>query len=199
MSRTLTLLWFVFVGSFSVASSHTNPTYESCAPNYNYFEEVITVRDIDFRNLKFGRLCDKSPEFFRLVHGKSKVRSSYDGLVHDQAGLVAVHYFDLESGEPRFALATFWYITVGGSSSPSGVIQVFEIKDNHPAVIQQIEYNIRGEGARSTFNPKRGTLTVWSVHSWEHCCPKTLDEEHFTWTDSNFVLTGYRSVPMPQP
>src|SRR4029077_19148485 len=119
MERSVIVLFLLgFLDSSSSASSHTNPTYENCSPNYSYSQEAVSVKGIDFKNLQFGMLCDRPREFLKLANGRSKVKKFYD-CVHDQAGLIAVHYFDSENGQPRHAVARFWYTTVGGSSSPS--------------------------------------------------------------------------------
>jgi hypothetical protein len=179
------------------APSREKPTFDITQPDYRYPVTVNSLQEIDFNNFKLAYFYRGRPDpMFQLRAGKFARKYEIGG--YDQVGLESVEFFDFRNHVFAHALVTFWWVTAGGSTSSSQVVQVFELSDGHPVVVQQIVFNARGLGASSRFELGTQKLTIRGVHGWEHCCPTTLDEGTFEWNGAVFKITTYHSIPMPR-
>jgi hypothetical protein len=196
MSRAAFLVFLLVCAGISSAVTDS-PTLEVRYPKHSYSQQVKSIREIDFRNFELiifgGR--GKTNLVADLRHGIFQ-RNYTDGC-YDWLKLASVVYFDDASGEGQKALVMADWVSACGSSSDFGVAQVFGIANGQPIVLQQILYNERGGGAASSYSMKTSTLTIKSVHGWEHCCPTTLDVGTFKWNGSKFALTKTDSIPIP--
>ena len=94
--------------------------------------------------------------------------------------------------QPNHALASISWSTADSISSSSGttsvgLLQVFEVRDGHAVVTQQIRYNRLGEGDGAIFNPSALALTVRGIHGWERG-GTMIDVGKFRWDGKKFVL-----------
>src|ERR1039457_5924524 len=196
MSRAAFLLFLLVCFGISSAISDS-ATFEVRYPQYSYNQRVNSLHEIDFRNFALiifgGR--GKTNLVAKLRNGI--FQRDYPNACHDWLKLASVKYFDDANAEGQKALVMADWVSACGSSSDIGVVQVFEIANGRPDVLQQIEYNERGNGATSSFDVKTGTLTIKSVHGWEHCCPTTLDVGTFKWNGSRLALVKTASIPIP--
>jgi hypothetical protein len=173
------------------------PTFDVSYPKYSYSTRTASVKNIDFRNMNLVIFdhAGKAQLTAKLRNGRFEQHHRDGG--REEVELELVKYFGSSTTGGERAFVSIDWLSVGGSSSPSGFLQVFGIKDEHPFVFQQIEYNERGEGVGSSFDARKGTLTIRGVHGWEHCCPTTLDVGTFRWNGSRFLLVRTNSIPMP--
>jgi hypothetical protein len=167
---------------------------EVVTSNHVHTTTTESLRRMDFRNLQF-RIFDedgKSMIAAKLRNGEYE-RTDENGS--DCLGLDWVRFVGEHS---EFAIVSLDWVTIGGSSSPIGVIQVFTLREGHPVVVQQIRSNKRGCGTSSALGTHPILLTVTGAHGWEHCCPKTLDVIEFLWVGGSFKRKSYHSIPLPE-
>jgi hypothetical protein len=197
------LLWLL-AGVWACAKnppqdSDSAATVEVVNPNHVYRVTAKSLRQLDFRNFQF-HVFDEDGEstlVAKLRNGK------YDSKEHDRKWKMGDGYdwlgldwvrFVGENSE--FAIVSFAWVTAGGSTSDYGVVQVFTLREGHPAVVQQILYNIRGCPTSANLSTRLLLLTIRGVHGWEHCCPKTIDVVKFRWAGSSFKRKTHYSVPL---
>ena len=77
--------------------------------------------------------------------------------------------------------------TSSSGATSVGLLQVFEVRDGHAVVTQQIRYNRLGEGVGAVFNPDTLSLTVRGIHGWERG-GTAVDVGKFRWDGKKFVL-----------
>jgi hypothetical protein len=109
------------------------------------------------------------------------------------------HTFCLDRDLAEHAvLATDW-VGCGASCHSSGIVQVFELRDDHPVLVQQIDFDSDAKGAGTTFDDETRTLTITGRSNEEspHCCPKSLDVVMYRWEGQQFVQSSYKRVPVP--
>jgi hypothetical protein len=196
MSRAAFLVFLlVCVGICSAVTD--SATFEVRYPQHSYSQQVKSIREIDFRNFALiifgGR--GKTNLVANLRNGI--FQRNYPSGCYDWLKLVSVAYFDDAGAGGQKAIVMVDWASACGSTSDFGVVQVFGVVNGQPAVLQQILYNERGGGATSSYSMKTSTLTIKSVHGWEHCCPTTLDVGTFKWNGSRFALTRIDSIPIP--
>lgn len=181
--------------------SDSAPTVDVVTLNHVYTVAIKSLRQLDFRNFQFHVFDeDGKPELtVKLRNGK------YDSKEHDPKWMMGDGYdwlrldwVSLMGENSEFAIVSFSWVTAGGSTSDFGVVQVFNLREGHPVVIQQMLFNTRGCGTSADLNTRLLVLTVNGVHGWEHCCPKTLEVIKFRWAGSSFRRKSYYSVPLPK-
>jgi len=165
-------------------------------------QRYSSIREIDFRNAPILRLVGDDEKYYWATLRRGSFERLYRHGGGDEISLESVRYLKTAQGK-ELALVRLRWITVGGSSSPQGVVMVIGLDDKGlPIVRQQIEYNVRGAdedevGAR--FDPANGRLRISAVHSWEHCCPHDLIVIMFQWTGEKFVLVRRKISPLRHP
>jgi hypothetical protein len=172
-------------------------TFSICYPKHSYYQQVASIREVDFRNLDLIIYYERGKKSLVAKLRKGLFQRDYPTHCYDWVKLNSVVYFEDASTAGEKALVTADWVSACASSDDTGIVQVFEISDGHPVALQQIEYNERGGGASHSFNPKTGTLTIKGAHGWEHCCPTTLDVGTFKWNESKFTLVKTASIPIP--
>ena len=182
--------------ALGAASALPNPTFSICEPRYKYPERFRSFEEIDFRNREIVVFGEGGHRLLaaKLQDGVFNARHSHSS---DWVKLISATNFDDAGGRPRRALLRLDYVSTGASASDFGIVQIFELLDDHLVVSQQIMFNERGGGAESSFSAKNGILTIKGIHGWEHCCPTTLDVGTFQWNESRFKLMKTASIPIP--
>jgi hypothetical protein len=111
-----------------------------------------------------------------------------------------VWYFDRQDGQPERVLVHFWIVAAEGSSSDTGFLQVLELRNGHPTVTQDFEYDEQAHPWTGvSFNPHTGVLRI-SVRSDDgsaHCCPEHVDAIWFDWSEDRFKLSRWKQVKVP--
>jgi hypothetical protein len=130
-----------------------------------------------------------------LKDGKYEQRENLGG----QSVVTVKHVSCLDHGVAERALLTTDWMSCGASCNDSGIVQVFELRDGHPVLIQQIGFDsdARGTGANFDENSQTLTITGRSNEDSPHCCPKSLDMVTYRWTGQQFVQGSYTRVPVP--
>lgn len=77
-----------------------------------------------------------------------------------------------------------------------GKVQVFTLRDQHPSIVQQIEYDRHAEGTGATFNSMTGHLDIVARtdEPSPNCCPKHLDILRFDWNGNRFVPKASKRI-----
>ena len=182
--------------AFGTWGAAEGPTFSICYPHYKYLRAVDSLSAVDFHNFNLILFDDDGRRMLlaKLQDGTFEHKYKVGG---DWVKVASIQYWSPEKTGPPKALLRADYVETGASSSDFGLVQVFELTEGHPVVLQQILFNTRGEGADSAFDSKKGVLKIRGVHGWEHCCPTTLDVGTFKWNGSGFALTESKSIPMP--
>jgi hypothetical protein len=99
-------------------------------------------------------------------------------------------------------LAAYDWEWIGGSSSHSQIIQVFEIRGDRVFVTQQIEADTHhgGKATGATLSKEKKTLIVKAVELDSpkgRCCPTYINVVAFRWTGSRFQQVSSHQVPIP--
>jgi hypothetical protein len=99
-------------------------------------------------------------------------------------------------------LAAYDWEWVGGSSSHSQIVQVFELRGGKVFITQQIEADTHhgGRAAGAILNKQKKTLVVRAVEIDSpkgRCCPTQINIVVFTWTGKSFRHVGSRQIPNP--
>lgn len=111
------------------------------------------------------------------------------------------HVFCLDHGVSERALVDTEWMSCGGSCNSSGIVQVFELRDGHPVLVQQIYFDSDAAGTGVSFDDNSLILTVRgrSTEESPHCCAKSLDVVTYRWDEEQlFVQSSYKRVPVPQ-
>jgi hypothetical protein len=128
------------------------------APDYRYSVSASSLDQVDFKNLRvFFQPGDPSDRGVALRKGK--FRKHLQGG-YEEVSLESVEFFKSQSGNEQFALISLYWMDCGGSCTTLGKIQVFALREGHPRIIQQIEYDRHAEGTSDSFKPWNGHLVI---------------------------------------
>src|SRR5215472_6245629 len=171
------LLWLlvsVFASAQNpVQHSEPEPTFEAVTPDHVYATTAKSLKRLDFLNLQFHVFDEHGKSLLTAKLRDGEYKSKWE-LENGYAWL-GLDWVRFVGEESKFAIASLSWVTAGGSSSSSGVVQVFTLREGHPVVVQQILFNTRGCGTSSELSTYPLLLNIKGVHGWEHCCPKMLD------------------------
>jgi hypothetical protein len=188
MSSVLAVLVLLLISS--------DPESQSVAALKLAFQDPIqasSIRQIDFANLNFYAFGEKGSHEppLRLRHGLFKSHKRYELT---EVKLKKVWYFGSEK-----AIAAFDFFSCGGSCSDESIIQLFELRDGHLRIIQQLEYDLQAPGTGERFDAKTGELfiTARADDGSAHCCPENVDHVRFRWNGRQFVQISSRRVRLP--
>jgi hypothetical protein len=187
----------------------TDRSWQVVHPNYRYPQAVASVRDVDFRNLAFHFFGNRGQVVYSASL-KNGLWRQKEAVPFDWVALTGLSYFDFsagpsplgEGGEPRFALAAYTWVSVGGSSTDTGVVQLYHVDRTGLVVVQQIQFDAQSAGAGATFDPGSRTLTLRAAHYGPRdarCCPSAQDVVTFRWTGRDFREAEVRTVPIEKP
>ena len=73
------------------------------------------------------------------------------------------------------------------------------LRDNHPVLMQEFDFDANALGTGATFDGKSQTLTITgrSAEESPDCCPKSLDVVSYQWDGQQFVQSSYKRMPAP--
>lgn len=167
-----------------------------------FASHVSSFDQVDFRN---SRAVHISPdghkgEWQALKRGKGKTEyiSRYGGF-EGATDVVLAWQQALDAAHWLVAYDWEW---VGGSSSHSQVVQVFELRDGKIFITQQIEADTHhgGRAVGAILNEVKKTLVVRAVEIDSpkgRCCPTHINVVVFTWTGKTFHRVSARQIPNP--
>ena len=191
--------WILLAG-LAAGSGNSHPAINISFPNYQYQETATSIRDVDFGNLKYHLLGEE----VKLRKGRFKkarqIRGT-DAIERVEVSLGRVWYFDLRDGQPQRALVSVVFFSAVGSSSNTGILLVFALRDEHPTVTQQLDYDLQAPGTGESFERRLEILTVKarSDDGSAHCCPQHLDVASFKWEQDRFGLKSYKTLALLHP
>ena len=193
----LTLSIMLVIASLATKSvakdqQQTRPSIDVLNLNYRYRRAFSTLQAVDHSNFDYNLFSNTGERLLlaEVRNGKYDSRPSQP-YGSDWVRLEWVQFVG------SYAVVALSWVSTSGSSSDYGVVQVFALRHEHPVVVQQLMFNARGCGSRSTFDVAARKLTIKGVHGWEHCCPTTLDTVTYSWTGSSFTQQTVESIPIP--
>jgi hypothetical protein len=127
-------------------------------PSFQSATQASSIRQINFANFNFYEFGEKGSHEppIQLRHEVFKSRERYGGST--EVKLKKVWYLGSEK-----AIAAFDFFSCGGSCSDESIVQVFELRDGHLRVIQQLEYDVQAPGTGERFDAKTGELEYYST------------------------------------
>jgi hypothetical protein len=117
------------------------PTFEVTFPNYPYPQTLASMLEFDTKNAPLALFdsAGKPVTTARLQNGVFEDRQKDGGYTNIR--FTDYQYFEYFKEQPNHALASISWSTAGASTTSVGMIQIFEVRDGHPVVTQQIRYN----------------------------------------------------------
>ncbi len=173
-------------------------TFKESFPNYQHDGTVAGLARAELQNSPFVIFdTDGKPELTGTLQNGNFERVHGEYHAGERVHMEGVYEISSSEPEAPVALLALTYLSWAGSSSEEGIVQVMQLQNSHPVVLQQIAYNRRGSSdAGYAFNSRTGILTIKGVHGWEHCCPTTLDIGTYKWNGSRFLLVDASSAPL---
>lgn len=188
LSRNQFLIAFCLLLPLLRGQVSSGPKYENAVgvsfPGHSYGPTYPSIKAVDFRNFSHRLYGDA----VRLRKGKfSKNYRPEPGIT--EVTLDKIVYFGA-SVEKDHVLLVFDYFSAVGSSSDRGIVQVLTLRDGHPIVTQELDYDRQAPGTGESFDPKKLVLTITARASDQsaHCCPENIEKEIFEWDGSRFTL-----------
>ena len=141
------------------------------------------IRDVDFRNMWVYK-----PGGIRLKSGR------YDHEDRQQTFFETVELLDVYYLAQPFALAVYHKIEGGGSSTSSGIAEVFRLGGGKLQLTQAITWDADAERDQKAagiyaFDAATKTLVIRASHylpSDAHCCISAVDVVSFRWKQDHF-------------
>ncbi len=163
--------------------------------------KVSDFHHLDLANLRavFIELGGQRGQWQALKHGKGKtVEINRHGVFEGATDVILAWQQQLD---PTHWLAAYDWEWVGGSSSHSQVVQVFELHDGKVFITQQIEADTHhgGRAVGAILNREKKTLVVRAVELDSpkgRCCPTYINVVAFIWTGSEFRRVSSRQIPI---
>ena len=204
--RHLALLFLAAAGAFSqksqvpyaLDSDGPGPTFTSENVSLSYPDSYLSIRKVDFRNLKF-------PFFDTSGKSAGSVPLKSGHYKHDEPGdrssidLDSIYYLSTSpSSKGASALVVYSWFSAGGSSSQGGTAEVFTVSDGHLQSVQKISWDTHFQAGQTTdsFDPSTNTLVIRSAHyipGDAHCCVSAMDIVTFRWDGTRFVQSGLQT------
>jgi hypothetical protein len=178
-----------------VLAAQLGSTFHDVAVNYKYPGTYRDIRQVDFRNLTAYYLerSSRPSDSFPLKNGKY-VASSQSG--EESVSLDSVHPLK-ESGAEQYALVTYEWDSIGGSSGQNGIAQVFLLSGGRLQIVQQIDWDWHYGGPYTPFSKlfddKAVMLTFPSAHYLDgdaHCCVSAIDIVEMRWNGRRFIRSA---------
>ena len=177
------------------------PSVDIVTVDYRYAQPtgLRSVRDVDFANLKVVVLDDHGKPFRTIPfnHGRAEWRDTWG----NEADIGGIYFFEDRKHTGERALIEVGWLSVGGSSSQTDYVMVFETHAGNLYATQQISYDAHAQWwTLSKFYPESATLIVLgrTEDDSPHCCPKSLDEVMFNWNRDRFDITDAQRLFVEQ-
>ena len=166
-------------------------------------EQVSDLSKIDFANMRAVHVGEygEIDTWQALRRGRGKtVDRDRDGNFE---GATDVRLAWQEPLDAEHWIADYEWEWVGGSSSHSDIVQVFELRDSMLFITQQIEADTHhgGRVVGGRFNTATKLLTVKAVDYADRegrCCPSLMDVATFRWDGKQFHRISAKIVPLPK-
>lgn len=169
----------------SVTASNSNSAYSN--------QPARSLQAVDFKNLAYQ--LDGTTVVMR-----DGAFSQRENLSSYSANLDDIWYFDTTDGVPRHALISMQATGCGGSCSSTGYLFLFELRNEHPIIVQQLEFDAHANGTGASFDETAGLLRVKSK-SWDgspNCCAQRLDVVSYKWSKNGFLQSKVWVEAAPQ-
>lgn len=168
----------------------STPAVTLLTPNLVLEQLVPSVCGIDFPNSQLV----EGDSSVKLTNGKYEKR---DGLTSESVTLKNVFCFHERTNQAEHAVVATDWMGCGASCHSSGAVQIFTLRDNHPLLTQQIDFDSNAEGTGAIFDDNSQTLTITGRSNEESpdCCPKSLDVVTYRWEGQQFVQSSYKRIP----
>ncbi len=188
--------WRGLVGVLLLASPNAHAqdcSVEVTYPDFSYQQSYGSLRAVDFRNFTFHEFDKKGrpSDPLKLTAGEYEKKHDVGG---DWAGLGRVRHMPSTAAGPQRTVVDFNIVSAGGSSSATGVIQVFELFSRKLVVRQQITYGGKDDAGLS-YNSRKKLLTVKSTHCSDPDLKIKYTVVTFRWSGNQFERISSRKVP----
>ena len=165
--------------------------FEITTPNYAYPQTIASMLEFDTKNATLALFdsLGKPATTAKFQNGVFEDRQKDGGYTNIR--FTDYHYFEYFNQQPNHSLASMIWSTVGANTSSTtsvGLLQVFEVRDGHPVVTQQIRYNRLGDLTGASFNPDTLALTVKANRWSDHGTVAEIEVGKFRWDGKKFVL-----------
>ena len=166
------------------------PTWYEIALDFMYPKNYKEIKDVNFQDIELHifNAHGRAVTVARLSHGEF---ASRNGFSSETIKLDSIQY--QASGEPgrEFALALLTQFFAGGSGNTQGIAQVFQLREQHLTLLQQIDWDEHFDWGRpyAAFDEESGMLVVRSTHYLPgdaHCCVSAMDVVTFRWKGGRF-------------
>jgi hypothetical protein len=165
-----------------------------------FSSKVSGLNQIDFANMRAFVVSSDAgiSEWQQLRHGRGMTKEL--APAGSFAGSTEVRLAWQKQLDASHAVVAYDWEWVGGSSSHSQLVQVFELRDDKIFITQQIEADTHhGDTAvGAVLNPSKKTLIVRSVELDSpkgRCCPTQINVVAFAWTGKQFRRVSAFRVP----
>jgi len=165
---------------------------EVSEPNVTMTESAEHICGFDFKNSHVSQGEDKSAV---LTNGRYEKR---EDLSSESVDLENRYCFHAVDGIERALIVTKW-TGCGAHCQQTGVAQVFELRNNHPFITQEIVFDLNAQGAAATFDEDSLKLTIAGRYydpGDGQCCPKNLEVVGYRWQGHKFVQSSYERRPI---
>lgn len=171
----------------SPATLHDIKVYE---PNRVIPESAENICGFDFRN---SRMFAREYSVV-LKNGRYAKQGNMGSETVDLKNMYCLHgYAD------RALVVTEWTDCGATCGTMSGVAQVFELRNNHPVITQEIVFDSKMQGAGATFDENTLKLTIVGRYydpEDAECCPKNFEVVTYGWQGHKFVQSSYERKPV---
>jgi hypothetical protein len=125
----------------------------------------------------------------RLRNGRYEERAN---SCHQDIGLDEAHLLPSLAPSHQYSLALYTWIETCGSSSQTGIAQVFDLNGRRLRVAQQIDWDEHFDTSQLyvSYDDKSKALVVRTAHyvpGDAHCCVSAMDVITLRWSGTKFV------------
>jgi hypothetical protein len=151
-------------------------TISLSSPNITYPQSARTLQTLNFKDMAYQ--LEGTTALMR--DGTFSQRENYSSY---SAKLDNIWYLEGSDATRQHALISIEATGCGGSCSSTGYLFLFELKDKHPVVVEQLEFDDHAYGAGASFNANSGLLVVKSKSEdgSPNCCAQRLDVISYKW------------------
>jgi hypothetical protein len=177
-----------------VPHGEVRSTFRNLSPVYESYPGTFEgLRDVDFNNLPlhFSSAPVKHGLIAPLKKGRYERRSR--GCM-DEVVLEGSHYLPSSETGSEYALAVYNWISGCGSSSQTGIAQIYELRAHRLKVVHQLQWDEHfGASQYFSYDENSKTLVVRSAHYLPgdaHCCVSAMDVVTLRWNGRHLVQKG---------
>jgi len=117
---------------------------------------------------------------------------------YESAHLDSIQYLPSGNSRTQYALAVYTWFAASGSSSTTGIAQVYELGEHRLTIKQQFSWDEHFSTSKPYFwfEQKSNSLTIRSAHYLPgdaHCCVSAVDVVTLGWTGSRLQIARART------